>query len=46
MKHMRMLKMFKEKIKIWHDKRIQKRGFKHGDQVLLFNSCFKFLQAN
>jgi hypothetical protein len=35
-------KMFKEKIKILHDKRIQKREFKQGDQVLLFNSHFKF----
>jgi hypothetical protein len=34
--------MFKEKIKIWHDMRIQKKEFKQGDQVLLFNSRFKF----
>jgi hypothetical protein len=35
-------KMFKEKIKIWNEKRIQYREFKQGDQVLLFNSRFKF----
>ena len=31
-------KLFKEKIKIWHDKRIQKREFNVGDYVLLYNS--------
>jgi hypothetical protein len=36
-------RMFKEKCKIWHDKRIQKREFKQGDLVLLFNSFFNFL---
>jgi hypothetical protein len=35
-------RLFKEKVKIWHDKKIKRREFKVGDQVLLFNSCFKF----
>ena len=30
-------KLFKEKVKRWHDKRIQKREFNVGDYVLLFN---------
>jgi hypothetical protein len=29
-------------VKIWHDKKIKRREFKLGDQVLLFNSPFKF----
>ena len=35
-------RLFKEKVKIWHDKRIKRKEFKVGDQVLLFNSRFKF----
>src|SRR4051812_9127584 len=35
-------KMFKEKVKKWHDKRILKREFNVGDKVLLYRSCFKF----
>ena len=35
-------KMFKEKVKIWHNKRIKRKEFKVGDQVLLYNSRFKF----
>ena len=35
-------KLFKEKVKRWHDKRIQKREFNVGDYVLLFNSCLRF----
>ncbi|XP_012827660.1 PREDICTED: uncharacterized protein LOC105948946 [Erythranthe guttata] len=31
-------KIYKEKTKKWHDKRITKREFRAGDQVLLFNS--------
>ena len=31
-------KLFKEKIKRWHDKRIEKREFNVGDYVLLYNS--------
>ncbi|KAL7145400.1 hypothetical protein ABFS83_07G080900 [Erythranthe nasuta] len=31
-------KIYKEKTKKWHDKRITKREFRVGDQVLLFNS--------
>ena len=34
--------MFKEKVKIWHDKRIQKREFNVGDYVLLYNSRLRF----
>ena len=39
-------KLFKEKVKRWHDKRIQKREFKIGDYVLLFNSHLRFLQES
>ena len=35
-------KMFKEKLKKWHDRRILKREFNVGDKVLLFRSCFTF----
>ena len=35
-------KLFKEKVKTWHDKRIQKREFYVGDYVLLYNSCLRF----
>ena len=35
-------KLFKEKVKRWHDKRIQKREFKFGEYVLMFNSRFRF----
>jgi hypothetical protein len=35
-------RLFKEKAKIWHDKKIKRREFKVGDQVLLFNSRFQF----
>ena len=34
--------MCKEKVKRWHDKRIQKREFNVGDYVLLFNSRLRF----
>uniref|UniRef100_A0A8I6XPN9 Reverse transcriptase domain-containing protein n=1 Tax=Hordeum vulgare subsp. vulgare TaxID=112509 RepID=A0A8I6XPN9_HORVV len=34
--------LFKEKFKRWHDKRIQKREFKVGEYVLLYNSRFRF----
>ena len=39
-------KLFKEKVKIWHDKRIQKREFNVGDHVLLYNPCLRFFAAN
>jgi uncharacterized protein YbaP (TraB family) len=32
-------KMYKERTKRWHDKRIKIKQFKPGDMVLLFNSC-------
>ena len=35
-------KLFKEKVKRWHDKRIQKCEFNIGDPVLLYNSCLRF----
>ena len=35
-------KLFKEKVKRLHDKRIQKREFNVGDYVLLYNSHFSF----
>jgi hypothetical protein len=31
-------KIYKERTKRWHDKRIIKKEFNPGDQVLLFNS--------
>ena len=35
-------KLFKEKVKRWHDKRIQKREFNVSDYVLLYNSRLRF----
>ena len=35
-------KLLKEKVKRWHDKRIQKREFNVGDYVLLYNSRLRF----
>src|ERR1041384_7323394 len=35
-------KMFKEKVKKWHNKRILKHEFNVGDKVLLFRSIFRF----
>src|SRR3954469_23703600 len=35
-------KMFKEKVKKWHDKRILKHEFNVGDNFLLFRSRFRF----
>ena len=35
-------RLFKEKVKIWHDRKIKKREFKIGDRVLLYNSRLKF----
>jgi len=34
-------KIYKEKTKNWHDKRIKQKDFKPGDKVLLFNSRIK-----
>ncbi|CAM8893196.1 unnamed protein product [Rhodiola kirilowii] len=34
-------RVYKEKTKKWHDKRILRREFKEGDKVLLFNSRLK-----
>ena len=35
-------KLFKEKVKRWHDRRIQKREFNVGDYVLLYNCRLRF----
>ncbi|KAK1667742.1 hypothetical protein QYE76_055901 [Lolium multiflorum] len=35
-------KLFKEKVKKWHDRRIIKREFNVGDQVLLYRSRLRF----
>ena len=35
-------RLFKEKVKKWHDKRILKREFNIGDKVLLYRSCLRF----
>jgi hypothetical protein len=32
-------KLYKERIKSWHDKRVKTKQFKPGDKGLLFNSC-------
>jgi hypothetical protein len=34
-------KIYKERTKRWHDKRIKKKSFTLGDKVLLFNSKVK-----
>ena len=34
-------KIYKERMKRWHDKRIKKKEFTLGDKVLLFNSSVK-----
>ena len=34
-------KIYKEKTKKWHDKRIKQKEFNPGDKVLLFNSWVK-----
>ena len=39
---MRMPNCFKEKVKRWHDKRIQKREFNVRDYVLLYISRLRF----
>jgi hypothetical protein len=35
-------RMFKEKVKIWHNRKIKRKELKVGGQVLLYNSRFKF----
>jgi hypothetical protein len=34
-------KLYKDRTKMWHDKRLKKKEFKLGDKVLLFNSRVK-----
>ncbi|XP_052723860.1 uncharacterized protein LOC128193792 [Vigna angularis] len=38
-------KNYKEKVKLYHDKKLLKREFQPGQQVLLFNSRFKIFQG-
>ena len=40
---MKMPNFLKKKVKRWHEKRIQKREFKVGEYVLLYNSRFRFI---
>jgi hypothetical protein len=35
-------RLFKEKVKQWHDRRILKREFHVGEKVLLYKSCLRF----
>jgi hypothetical protein len=37
-------KLYKERTKRWHDKRLKKNEFKPGDKVLLFNSRVKLFE--
>ena len=37
-------KIYKERTKRWHDKRIKKKEFTPGDMVLLFNSRVKLFR--
>jgi hypothetical protein len=37
-------KIYKERTKRWHDKRIKKKEFAPGDKVLLFNSRVKLFR--
>jgi hypothetical protein len=39
-------RLFKEKVKKWHDRRILKREFHVGEKVLLYMSRLRFLQEN
>ena len=41
MRPMRNAKLYKEKTKMWHDKKILKREFKRGQKVLHFNSWLR-----
>jgi hypothetical protein len=34
-------KLYKERTKRWHDKRIKMKQFKPGNKVLIFNSCIR-----
>nr|XP_043619737.1 uncharacterized protein LOC122591538 [Erigeron canadensis] len=36
--------LYKERTKVWHDRRLRKKDFKAGDKVLLFLSKYKFKQ--
>ena len=41
-KHMKNARLFKEKVKKWHDRRILKREFYVGEKVLLYRSRLRF----
>ena len=34
-------RIYKQKIKVYHDRKLQKKSFQPGQQVLLFNSRLK-----
>jgi hypothetical protein len=38
---MKILSIYKERIKRWYDNKLKKKEFKEGDKVLLYNSRFK-----
>lgn len=38
--------LYKVKIKLYHDRRIEKREFKVGDLVFMYNSRFKLILGN
>jgi hypothetical protein len=39
-------RLFKEKFKTWQDRKIEKKEFKQGDKILLFNSRLKLFAGN
>ncbi|CAM8944895.1 unnamed protein product [Rhodiola kirilowii] len=39
-------KIYKQKQKKWHDKKILRKEFKEGDQVLLFNSRLRLFRES
>ena len=39
------LRLYKEKVKTYHDKKLLKREFKPGQEVLLFNSRLKLFPS-
>ena len=39
-------RIYKEKMKLWHDKHIMRKEFGPGQQVLLFNSRLKLFPVN
>src|SRR4051812_36628930 len=39
-------RLFKEKVKIWHDRRILQRELHVGEKVLLYRSCLRLFAGN